>query len=450
MTPLSDYHPDAGRNFAEKGEQLRQTLQPSAPARRDAPPLFPTDVHVAAALTDDEIQSFGPMGSMDLTGRETARYVPVGDAYVGFSGADYLEVMRLAEAMQRTPNMRNKVSRGAVADAVIRWMVDPQARREEDLSTFVLAAMRPLVVRRAILVPVHYLSAESTFTVGHVEFRPVSKDDLDGWFRTIRGRFGEAADLRPTEDRWRHRMQGWVSAAVVVEAEQERADEIATYEADRSVSALRLFHPTMFHPALPCHTTLLGWETVRKTHRVYLGANDAFETSRDEMEIPPPYPWHLDNAELAHLRGIGLDSVSALLVLEPASDFDQKLIEALITYSRSALRPELSERLLYTVVALETLLLRDSSESIQQNIAERVAFIAANDAARRKQIVRDVKDAYGLRSAFVHHGATVEEMETVVRFARHVWDFFMRLIRNRERFSSKDDLFALVDALKYR
>lgn len=449
MSPIDAYHPDAARNFAEKGTRLRGELHPTEPTATGGPPLFATDVHVAATLGPDEIESFGPMGQMDYRGVETSRFVPVGDRHLGFAGEDFKAVVSLAEAMQRTSNLREKVSLNAVTDAVVRWLVDPEGVGDDNLPAFVLRTTEALVEERTILVPIHHLSLDEPFQVGRVQLRPISREVLTEWFREAASRWDEPIDLTPAENRWRQRMQGWASAALVIEAERERADEAATWEADRAICALRMFHPAMFDPRFRCHTTILGWENVRRTHRVYL-RGEKFETIRDEMEIPPPLPWHLDVAEVTRLQGIGLSSLSDLFNEDRPTPFQSKLIEAVVMYSRSALRPDTSERLLYSIVALETMLLRDASEAIQQNVAERVAFIATKSPERRLQIVHDVKEAYGLRSAFVHHGATVSELEVVTRFGLHVWDFFMTLVRNAKRFATRDELFALVDTLKYR
>lgn len=449
MSPVEAYHPDAAQNFAEKGARLGARLRPSAPAGSEAAPLFSPDVHVAASFGPDEIVDFGPMGQMDYRGNETARFVPVGGTHLGFAGEDYKEVMDLAEAMQRTSNMRDKVSLSAVVDAVIQWLVTPEADRGEDLPASVVNTVEELVRERTILVPLYNVSIEEAFRLGRVELRPITSEALTDWFRVVAGRLENPADLRPAEDRWRRRMQGWASAVLVIEAEQERADEVATREADRAICALRMFHPSMFDSHLRCHATILGWENVRTTHRVYL-RGDEFETTRDEMEIPPPLPWSLADAEVKRIKDLGLSALSDLLCEDNPTPFQSKLLEAVIMYSRSVLRPDPSDRLLYALVALETMLLRDNSEGIQQNVAERVAFIAGRSASERQQIVTAVKAAYGLRSAFVHHGATVREMEVVTRFGLHAWDFFMSLVRNADEFTTRDDLFAYVDALKYR
>ena len=69
------------------------------------------------------------------------------------------------------------------------------------------------------------------------------------------------------------------------------------------------------------------------------------------------------------------------------TELRKSLFESLLIYSRNNLTTDLSEKLLFVLVALEALLLRDGSEAIQGNLAERLAFLAGPTLQDRKAIV---------------------------------------------------------------
>ena len=60
----------------------------------------------------------------------------------------------------------------------------------------------------------------------------------------------------------------------------------------------------------------------------------------------------------------------------------------------------------------------------------------------------DVKEAYSLRSPFVHHGAEIDGGEVVTRFAHHGLQVFHRIAKNIHRFSRKVEFVEYVDRMK--
>ena len=93
----------------------------------------------------------------------------------------------------------------------------------------------------------------------------------------------------------------------------------------------------------------------------------------------------------------------------------------MVTFGRAALTADLREKMIWYCAGLESILLRDSSEPILQNLSERLAMFAYDTVQERTVALKDVKEAYALRSRFVHHGAEIDEGEVVNRFAHHAF-----------------------------
>jgi hypothetical protein len=83
----------------------------------------------------------------------------------------------------------------------------------------------------------------------------------------------------------------------------------------------------------------------------------------------------------------------------------------------------MSDRLLYTMVALETLFLKDGNEPIQDNISLRMALMQPVPIAERRKIIQNVKTVYGLRSKLVHHGQSVrlDDLVELKTFCLNAW-----------------------------
>jgi hypothetical protein len=104
--------------------------------------------------------------------------------------------------------------------------------------------------------------------------------------------------------------------------------------------------------------------------------------------------------------------------------------------------------MIYLMTALEGFMLHNNTEGIQQNLAERMAMIIGKTVQERSSIVANVKAAYGLRSALLHHAEKIDDLNTVGQFMLNVWILFVQLITNERGFSTQSDFLASVDAMK--
>lgn len=134
-------------------------------------------------------------------------------------------------------------------------------------------------------------------------------------------------------------------------------------------------------------------------------------------------PWSIPRQTLIENFNAGLSVLDDLLKKDSLTDFQEKLIEALLIYSKAALSKDLSDRLLYTTVALETLFLRDNNEIIQDNLSLRMALMSPVSVGERRKIVQNVKTVYGLRSKLVHHGENIrlDDMAHLKTFCLNAW-----------------------------
>jgi len=87
-------------------------------------------------------------------------------------------------------------------------------------------------------------------------------------------------------------------------------------------------------------------------------------------------------------------------------DDEKILIRRRLSTSKKAEMVEygrINERFVKAIVSLESLLIINKRESVQNNIAERTAFVLERGYKNRRSIKKFIKDMYGLRSEVVHH-----------------------------------------------
>jgi hypothetical protein len=91
------------------------------------------------------------------------------------------------------------------------------------------------------------------------------------------------------------------------------------------------------------------------------------------------------------------------------SDWEKKLIRSINWVGRSLRNPDINMAFLQMLFSLESLLVTEQkdflTESITAKLADSVAYVLANDLAKRIKIAKQMKVFYSLRSKIVHFGS---------------------------------------------
>jgi Apea-like HEPN len=96
--------------------------------------------------------------------------------------------------------------------------------------------------------------------------------------------------------------------------------------------------------------------------------------------------------------------------------------------------PDLNDRIVYTLSALEGLLLKNASEPLQQNLAERMAFLLFKEAEARWDTVRNLRAVYDMRSKYIHHRVSLSDERELEMFVRNANFTLSQALRFSSRF----------------
>jgi hypothetical protein len=178
---------------------------------------------------------------------------------------------------------------------------------------------------------------------------------------------------------------------------------------------------------------------------VFMNGGCVGEISRGTEDQQCLTQWLVDNSR-KQIPGV-LENLHRL-DSDLSTEFGRSLYDALILYSRQTLAVEVSDKLVFALSALESMLLRDSNEPIQKNLGERMAFLIGQSAPQRKEILKNIDETYKIRSAFVHHGQTARHVDTVDRFLVNAWTAFSRLLDLAPKYRTKSALIGALEDLK--
>ena len=367
---------------------------------------------------------------------------------LGLIGENFKALVQLATRLHDVEELKDTTSMEFVKESALEWLEARYKNTLQELLTdYVLRKAEAEIKDYEIWFPLHRTYLESSFPMGPVVFRTVTREMMDECEAKAPEQDRETAmAVQLAFARDRSAIQGCGAAAVKIRAEKNKALEIGREQADTAAALLRFLAPANWTPKLRSFCTLLGSENLRRGTELFLEGNSISGLSRNLLDRGD-HQWVLSNAYLAHFPGI-LSRLHALSASPSRTPFQQALYEALLIHSRNSVAVEPADKLVYILVALESVLLRNTNEPLGKNIGERMAFLVGRSLEDRKAVVANVDEIYKLRSLFIHHGHSVSDLSALSTFMLNAWTCFTVLLANMDRYNTRDQLIAALEDRK--
>ena len=437
-------HENARTRFDELGRSLLDSVTtfqapPTQPGSNFSPNTF-----TSTRLTDADIAGDVHIGWEDSAGKQVGiALAQKGGLRTGLVGSAYEKLEALALSMRKVEPFKSTASMEFLRGQIFEWINDRhRGHGSAGCVTHVLQALRTAVAQHRLLFPVSELHVLSPLTLGLVTvstfpehiFEELESKQTDGPSAKAHAEFCRSM---------RRDFQGLAVAETTVFGEPIRAQEIASDRVELAVGLLRFFTP----PGVTSRVARWGYAP-RRTDRVFITDASGKFSSTSAAIIDRHETMVLSDELRDILLGVGLAEVCGILARDSRTDFEEALLKGMVTFGRAALTPDLEEKMVWYCAGLESILLRDSSESILQNLSERLAMFSYDTVDERTAALKDIKNAYSLRSRFLHHGVDIKEGEIVAGFARHGLRLFSRLTKAVGDFSSKLEFLDHIDRLK--
>ena len=446
--PPFSIHPDAAKSFDERAEALRALVREFPPESQPDPVAPP--VHISAKIGETDIVGEVSQGIMDYGGNVVTRSFRKNGRSYGFTPDDYRSVSALAGSIVKQRDVRHLASKAYVEEKLVAW-ARRAAAAEEGFCAFLSSSASEDVKRRELLVPIANLQTTEPFRLGNVTIETISKDVIDAWEQSVPVEEAETERSRQLQAYFvglREKLQGYAAARLEVIAEPKRASEIATETAERTTLYLAMYSVAILVPDVRAASVLRGSEYVRQSTVIELSSGGAPLISSHVLEHAAAMPWLIDARVLADMRSRGFEELSALLRLERLNGFQEAVLNALALYCKAAFTGDPIDKLVYVLASLDSLLLKNQSEPIGQNLRERMAFFLTKDGQERKRIIESVQFAYSLRSNYLHHAETEHEHDRIAEFLAIAAMFYGRVLACANGFMDRLAFIQAIDDVK--
>lgn len=242
-------------------------------------------------------------------------------------------------------------------------------------------------------------------------------------------------------------LRNQVCATLTVNAEPERALEIAETESQRALDLLRYAIPAIYSQDKGVIIGLQG-EYSRNIRYAQIFSADGCSFSCRITVVGPDYPLELSPQNIEHMKKIGVFKLGELLKKEQLSKFEEALLQGIEWFSRAQTQSEPKNKLLNLITVLETFLTPKGNDPIQKTIAEGIAILLEDDPIPRKKLIKRIKVFYGFRSK-LSHGQGKEILNTDIKELLNIaGSLIMILTEQKDRFISKEELINWIEYKK--
>jgi hypothetical protein len=400
-----EVHPEAAKRFDERAFLLLQKIEtkrvlPDSLQPRKAEFVAPVPVYTSL---------------ISVEGDELSWYVTIDGIEYGFSGVAYVELVTLAEDVQRTSALREVLSVTFTLDMLKQWMEKGVGDQPDPSATkYILSRLGNAVRSYTVWLPLRSVRIEGSVQFGPVQVATLDRNTIKHWFGWTEEQYEAyrdtgAAPLPMTPQS----VEGRACAKTSVRAELSKAIEVGIERAQTAAACLRMMSAgVMFARAVtPCSIFAVGPSAifdcyVTEDGRMAGGKGESLEDA-----------WIISAAQLAKMK-THFDSLDALLKRGRESSFNDVVIRCVEQFSRAALTREPEDKLVYACSALDSLFLRNPNEAVGQAVCDRIAFLIGHHGSERRQIAGTVKKGYSLRGKYVHHLMAFEETISCNQFLR--------------------------------
>lgn len=436
----------------DAAETLTSSLQQEPENPLDVSNAFrPNHLQSIANLVEPEIPS-GPLQvTIGVTGAEVARFFPHFNPPVGLFDQNHSDFITLCQRLQQTDAVQPYVSLTYVVEVLFEWMrLRRQGTAATSLSPYFASRCRKDIVSQEVWLPIVGVDIQQEIDFGRVVLKKPAQTTWQQWVAEWNVR--KPAELSYIRQFFADmESEQVVVASQVVTGEPIRAVEIAQDWTQSALEILSYFAPSNFEPLMLIISAVSGNEIIERPRHMIVKDELLVSAGTTLVNLRSPHPWLIKSSFLKNMKEKGFDTLVRLMNQddEKRSDFQNDILRAVAMFSRSALAQNLNDKLLYAVLALEFILLKNEGEPLQKYIGERMAYLIGPSWEARRSIIDDYKLAYALRSGAVHHGQIVTDDAVLKRFLPNAWHTLNRLISDADKFPTKQDMIDFIDDIKF-
>ena len=436
---------DSEKYFNEKAKELLKILKPE-PKRENEKNTITSGSHYFKKELNVPITDDIKYATINGIGMETSRFFSNNEGFIGLSGESYYKFEDLTFKIINDSPLEDIISENFVKNVLFQWLklrYKKKMSETKEFVTYLTEESYNSIIPRRIAIPIANLEIEMSFSIGNVEF--------DFFRRELFDRISEKIEVNSTNEkeqkqrfmnRIRNKYQGVVFSSFDIEAEIEKSIDIARQETEMALMILRFFSPSSIFPIVPCYYGMMGKVFIPQSS-VFVFEN-GLPTITEKVEERRQFNRTITYNEIEQLKRRGLNHASNLIKKKKRNEFEELIINCMFIFSRAVVSKSFQDKLVFTLVSAETLLLGNTSESIQSTVGSRLASLHTPKSKIQEEIKQIVKNAYRLRSAYLHHGIRKYDIQLLANLQQIVWHALRKSLIDSSNYLTKAEFLTSI------
>lgn len=380
----------------------------------------------------------------DGEGDQVLAFILRQSATYGFDSVSLPVFWKLKDLILGVEWAEQKLGNKSIEKIIIDWCRSSfDGNKKVNLSEAITTAGRTRVMSLDVWAPIAHLEIECGFSFGPVDIQPITAEMINNLeTEALKCAHGQEADIRALFDKLRSTMQGYAAVVVRLEASNERAGGTGLTIAREAVDLLRFFSPAASDASLVSPIALLGSQSIPESNVLVLGEG-TFSYSTAVIPNGVVY-WQLSKQRLAELKQIF--SVAAQLIrAENLDDFERAIRSGMMMLSTASTLIQPLDRLVYTLSAMERVLLKHEMEAAAYSVEERMSQLLANDTVAADKISHNVRAVYRLRATHSLSQWSEFNSEALQMFVSNAYQVLLIALQNIANFSTCADFIETIE-----
>lgn len=428
-------------------EALLQSLQSiELPATKGE--RFPTERPIEAKFSEADLINEPVHQGYDTHDRPYIALTRKGSDIYGLLDQDVDKIGEICAAILQFKWAQDKISAEFIEKEIIKWLrLVFHNKQSADFSREILFAANRDIKKLKVMIPIAHLEIESAFQFGAIRVEPVSHEKIEA-IREMMTSFQPTQEEQVTQiiEKIRKDFQGYAAFIIEIKAEESAATDRSLKIAEVGIDILRFFAPAAYNADILSPIAILGSEILPRSK--VLALSDSSFTMTDSLTCRQVNFWRASNSDIDHLKELGLEKAGHLIIPDNLNDFENHLRSSVIKYSKGLIRTDATDRLNYTIAAIESLLLKHEMEPITASIANRLSYIFSNDSDERVKYGHISRQAYKIRDKHKSLFRSPQEDVIVSQFTEMVYRVLCTALTNMHLVSTKASYIEAIDALK--
>jgi len=411
-----------------------------------SPSTFKSQRQHATNISRSDVIGIPTILADDANGQRVLGFIEDGEGLYGFTESDFHRIEDIVEQLHAVPWVRNSISRKFAHDQLLAWCRDRfmLGASMEPFCSFFAEVARKEIRHQTVWTPIAFMEVETEFDFGSVSIRPVTAELLES-IASI------GSDLSPESrdeadeliSKLKHDIQGLAAIVIELDAESGFIEEYGLAISRDVVNLLRFFSPSAPISSLFCPIALLGFES-HPVSKLMMISDQSFSYSERIVDGSSLY-WQLTSGATDRLRKTGLDKLGALVQPDKLNDFQSAVRRSLITYGKGVAFPDLNDRLSYTWIALESILLKHSMEHAASTVPVRMGLALSTTKQDRAAFSENCRKAYRISEKRHVVAFTPTEEEVIAEFIWNAHHVLRAALANVDSFETRTEFIEAID-----